>query len=145
MRFQWYCKEQLVKMLLKNLSKTSMVESNFELNFRTACMELYENWTLPRIFFEIYSASKKLHIAFCMLYPVSGVKLLLNCKHFLGRKNYVAFYTSKGHLKSFWEILQSGISSEELAFCEISHFAYFPKILVFSPYIRMGRFCNSLW
>ena len=81
-RVQWYCKEQLVKKLVKVISKTSMVEPNFELNLETACIELYENWTMPRMFFEIYSASKKLHIAFCMLYPVSGVKLPFNCKHF---------------------------------------------------------------
>ena len=39
---------------------------------------------------------------------------------------------------------ESGIYSGKLVICEISHFAYFPKILVFSPYIRIGRFCKSL-
>ena len=28
---------------------------------------LYKNWTLPRMFFEIYSASLKLHIVFCII------------------------------------------------------------------------------
>ena len=73
--FHWYCKEQLVKNLLKVFQKTSMVESSFEWSFGTACMKLYEYWTLPRIFFEIYSASNK--VAYCILhyivlYPVSA-------------------------------------------------------------------------
>ena len=45
-----------------------MVESSFELNFGTACIELYKYWTLPRIFFEIYSASNK--VAYCILYYI---------------------------------------------------------------------------
>ena len=45
---------------------------------------------------------------------------------------------------SFSENLQSGISSEKLVICEISHFTNFSRILVFSPYIRIGQFCNSL-
>ena len=66
--FHWYCKEQLVKKLLKILQKTSMVEFSFEWNFGTACMKLYEYWTLPRIFFEIYSASN--NVAYCILYYI---------------------------------------------------------------------------
>ena len=93
--FQWYCREQHVKKLLKTLWKTSMVESNFEWNFRTAWMELYKNWTLLKMCFEIYSASKKLHIVFCIiLYPVSRVNFF-NVKHLVVRKIYVAFYTQR--------------------------------------------------
>ena len=88
-------KEQIAKKLLKMFSKTSMLESNFKLNFETACMELYGNWTLPRMFFGIYSASKKLHIAFCMFYPVSGVKLPFNCKHIQEGRTMLHFILEK--------------------------------------------------
>ena len=66
-----------------------MAESSFEWNFGTACMKLYEYWTLPRIFFEIYSASNK--VAYCILYyivlyPVSVVKPFFNGKYLIKRK-----------------------------------------------------------
>ena len=69
-----------------------MAESSFEWNFGTACMKLYEYWTLPRIFFEIYSASNK--VAYCILYyivlyPVSVVKPFFNGKHLIKRKIYM--------------------------------------------------------
>ena len=59
-----------------------MVETSFEWNFGTACMKFYEYWTLPRIIFEIYSASNK--VSYCItfyyivLYPASGVKPFFN-------------------------------------------------------------------
>ena len=69
-----------------------MVETSFEWNFGTACMKLYEYWTLSRMFFEIYSASNK--VAFCILYyivlyPVSGFKPFFNGKHLIKRKIYM--------------------------------------------------------
>ena len=66
-----------------------MAESSFEWNFGTASMKLYKYWTLPRIFFEIYSASNK--VAYCILYyivlyPVSVVKPFFNGKYLIKRK-----------------------------------------------------------
>ena len=73
-----------------------MVESSFEWNFGTDCMKLYECWTLPRIFFEIYSASNK--VAYCILYvlyPVRGVKPVFNGKHSIKKKIYMLHFVLK--------------------------------------------------
>ena len=42
------------------------------------------------------------------------------------------------------ENLQLPLFSEHLAFCEISHFTTFARILVFKPYKRIVQLCNSL-
>ena len=74
-----------------------MVETSFEWNFGTACMKLYEYWTLPRIFFEIYSASNK--VAYCNLYYivllVSSVKSFFIGKHLIKRKIYMLNFVLK--------------------------------------------------
>ena len=75
-----------------------MVETSFEWNFKTACMELYKYWTLPRIFFEIYLASNK--VAYCILYhtviyPASGVKPFFNGKDLIKRKIYMLNFVLK--------------------------------------------------
>ena len=75
-----------------------MAESSFEWNFGTACMKLYEYWTLPRIFFEIYSASNK--VAYCILYcivlyPVSVVKPFFNGKYLIKKKIYMLNFALK--------------------------------------------------
>ena len=41
-------------------------------------------------------------------------------------------------------VAESGIYSGKPVICKISHFTNFPRNLVFSPYIRIGQFCNSL-
>ena len=79
--FQWYCKEQPVKKLLKILWKTSIVESNFEWNFGTACMKFYEHTVAYCILYYI------------VLYTLIGVKPLFNGKHLIKNKIYVAVYT----------------------------------------------------
>ena len=74
------------------------MESSFEWNFGTARMKLYEYWTLPRIFFEIYSASDKATyciLYYIVLYPVSGVKPFFKGKHLIKRKVYMFNFVLK--------------------------------------------------
>ena len=80
-----------------------MVASSFKWNYGTACMKLYEYWTLQRIFFEIYSGSNK--VAYCILYvlyPVRGVEPVFNGKHLIKKKIYMLhFVLKKNHLNMF--------------------------------------------
>ena len=46
--------------------------------------------------------------------------------------------------QSFIENLQLTLFSENLVFCEISHFTTCARILVFNPYKRIGQLCSSL-
>ena len=46
--------------------------------------------------------------------------------------------------QSFTKNLQLPLFSENLVFCEISHFITFARILVFKPYKRIGQLCSSL-
>ena len=58
-------------------------------------MKLYEYWTLPRIFFGIYSASNEVGYFILygiVLYPVSGVKPFFNGKHLIKRKIYMLHF-----------------------------------------------------
>ena len=66
-----------------------MMECNFAWNFGTALQKLD---SAKNVFRNLFSFFK---VAHCFLYynPASGVKLLFNVKHLLGRKIYVAFYT----------------------------------------------------
>ena len=71
-----------------------MVESSFEWNFGTACMKLYEYWTLPRIFSEIYSASNK--AAYYILYYIVYIlSVFFNVKHLIKRKIYMLNFVLK--------------------------------------------------
>ena len=49
-------------------------------------MKLHENWTLQRMFFEIYSASKKLDIVICIIL----YKLHFNGDHLIGRNRVLS-------------------------------------------------------